>query len=392
MYKSAICAAIVTCCRYPSIGDSGGGSVMNTPAAKACLECFSSLLLHPESIESAIFSSRLSGFLIDGNAKSLVSVVLETIFSSSNSNGYQKEEDVPQITSVCHWLSAKIESDELKTMHSMGMSMTSFAHDPIVLAEAMCRSTTQTASELDDLVKSILSNQDTCAKIINISSAVTLVKESVAMLVRRPGQHIPLVLHLTLERLAQALPWKEVMNGIQESTSHVFSQFVLQLLYALEFLKHQPDSPFVINPRSFPLKETLDLLDLSSQKDSSYKDLHTALKDLCSVHCPDIVKVIQQEDSDDELIGGKHDITPLMVSEAIRDCLKGDAVDPSGLRAERMFLHSRQVFPRLKVDTAAVTEMLSIDDNSRSKYYSYVSLCKDPLLLLKARTAGSMEA
>jgi len=388
-YKNAMCAAVVTCCRYPPIGDSGGASVISVPAVKACLECFSSHLLHPESIESVIFSSRLSGFLIDVDAKSLLSVVLGTIMSNSDSNEYQKEEDIPQITSVCQWLSSEIESDQLKTMHSRGMTMTSLAHDPIVAAEAMRRSAIQTTNELDDLAKSILSDQDTCAKIIKISSAVTLIKESVSMLVRRPEPHIPLVLPLSLERLAQALPWKEVMNGIQESTSHVFSQFILQLVYALEFLKHQPDSPFVVNPRSLPLKETLDLLDLSSRKDNIYKDLHTALKDLCSVHCPDIIKVTQQEESDDDdgLVGGKHAITPTMVGEAIRDCLNGDAVDPSGLRAERMFLYSRQVYPRLEVDTAAVTEMLFVDDNSRSKYYSYVSLCKDPLPLLKARAA-----
>lgn len=384
-YKNAMCAAIVTCCRYPPIGDSSDRSV---PAVKACLECFSSHLLHPESIESVIFSSRLSGFLIDGDAKSLLSVVYGTMLSSSNSNECQKEEDVPQITSVCHWLSSEIESDQLKTMHSRGMTMTSLAHDPIVAAEAMRRSAIQTTNELDDLAKSILSDQDTCAKIIKISSAVTLIKESVSMLVRRPEPHIPIVLPLSLERLAQALPWKEVMNGIQESTSHLFSQFILQLVYALEFLKHQPDSPFVVSPRSLPLKETLDLLDLSGQKDSDYKDLHTALKDLCSVHCPDIVKAIQQEESDDdELVGGKHAITPTMVSEAIRECLNEDAVDPSGLRAERMFLHSRQIFPQLEVDTLVVMEMLSDDDNSRSKYFSYVSLCKDPLLLLKARAS-----
>ena len=326
-YKNAMCAAIVTCCRYPPIGDSGSGSIISVPAVKACLECFSSHLLHPESIESVIFSSRLSGFLIDGDAKSLLSVVLGTILSNSDSNEYRKEEDVPQITSVCHWLSSEIESDQLTTMHSNGMSITSLAHDPIVVAEAMRRSTTQTTNELDDLAKSILLDQDTCAKIIKISSAVTLVKESVSMLVRRPEPHIPIVLPLSLERLAQALPWKEVMNGIQESTSHLFSQFVLQLVYALEFLKHQPDSPFVVNPRSLPLKEILDLLDLSSQKDSDYKDLSTALKGLYSVHCPDIVKVIQQEESDDdELVGGKQVCASVSLCTRIPQASAGFAI------------------------------------------------------------------
>ena len=107
-----------------------------------------------------------------------------------------------------------------------------------------------------------------------------------------------------------------------------------------------------------------------------------ALKELTLKHCPDLLRVNMIE-KDGLIISRKHIIKPMLVYEAIRDCLNGDSVDPSGLRAERMFVLSRSVYPSLEVDVAAMGAILAVR-NSQPKFYSYVALCKDPLILLKA--------
>ena len=429
VYKLSICAAISTCCKHPPIGDCSKGSVMGGPAVKACLECIQQLLLYPESIESVIFSARVAGFIVDSDAKSLLKLVVETILPESNSSGCSEEEDVSQMSNVCRWLSSKVELESLNAIHSRGMTTTSLVHDPIVVAETMRRSDTQkpnvpsehvkvgtssrgygtptngqgasssTSSssrnnvpkwgfeELDELAKKILLDREICSKAIHHPHACILVQESVAMLVRRPEPHIPIVLPLTLERISQQLPWEEISisDGIKTSTNHVFSQFVLQLLYALEFLERQPLSPFAINPRLLPLKESLAFLDKSCQeynKGCGFGMMSTALKELTLKHCPDLLRVNMIE-KDGLIISRKHIVKPMLVYEAIRDCLNGDSVDPSGLRAERMFVLSRSVYPSLEVDVAAMGAILAVR-NSQPKFYSYVALCKDPLILLKA--------
>ena len=387
VYKLSICAAISTCCKHPPIGDCSKGSVMGGPAVKACLECIQQLLLYPESIESVIFSARVAGFIVDSDAKSLLKLVVETILPESNSSGCSEEEDVSQMSNVCRWLSSKVELESLNAIHSRGMTTTSLVHDPIVVAETMRRSDTQKPNELDELAKKVLLDPKICSKAIHHPHASILVQESVAMLVRRPEPHIPIVLPLTLERISQQLPWEEISisDGIKTSTNHVFSQFVLQLLYALEFLERQPLSPFAINPRLLPLKESLAFLDKSCQeynKGCGFGMMSTALKELTLKHCPDLLRVNMIE-KDGLIISRKHIVKPMLVYEAIRDCLNGDSVDPSGLRAERMFVLSRSVYPSLEVDVAAMGAILAVR-NSQPKFYSYVALCKDPLILLKA--------
>ena len=388
VYKLSICAAIATCCKYPPISDSSKGSVMGGPGVKACLECIPHLLLYPDSIESVIFSARVAGFIVDSDAKSLLELVIETILPEGNTTGCPMDEDVSKMSNVCRWLSSKVELESLDAIHSRGMTTTSLVHDPIVVAETMRRSDTQ---NLNELAKKILLDPDICAKVIQHPHACILVQESVAMLVRRPEPHIPIVLPLTLERISQQLPWEEISisDGIKKSTNHVFSQFVLQLLYALQFFDRQPLSPFAINPRLLPVKESLAFLDKSRQKYNTnmkascgFGMMSSALKKLTSKHCPDLLRVSMIE-KDGLIIGRKHIIKPMLVYEAIRDCLNGDSVDPSGLRAERMFVLSRSVYPSLEVDVAAVGAILSVH-NSQPKFYSYVALCKDPLILLKA--------
>eukprot|EP00585_Thalassiosira_rotula_P019673 CAMPEP_0196195246 /NCGR_PEP_ID=MMETSP0912-20130531/473_1 /TAXON_ID=49265 /ORGANISM="Thalassiosira rotula, Strain GSO102" /LENGTH=371 /DNA_ID=CAMNT_0041467699 /DNA_START=119 /DNA_END=1234 /DNA_ORIENTATION=- len=89
-------------------------------------------------------------------------------------------------------------------------------------------------------------------------------------------------------------------------------------------------------------------------------------------------------DHDESVVSHRYNITTTMVCEAICDCLNGThSVDPSGLRAEKLFMICRSMYPCAEVDVAAVGAILAAG-NFPPKYYSYVALCKDPLVLLKS--------
>jgi len=393
IYKTAICAAIVTCSRYPPIADSDG-SVIGGPAVIACLDCLRGLFLRPRSIESAIFSSRFAGALIGDDAASFGKMALVNIFSHtcSTENIHQQEND-SQMAGVCRWLSSKIEMCVLKGIHQKGLTFV--MHDPTATVEAMSRNSSKTSNELDDLMKKILADPKLCADIIQHKKGCALVHESVMMLVRRPSPHIPLVLPLSLERLAQSLPWDVI--GSDNHTAQQ-SQLALQIVYALKFLDCQPQSPFVINPRLVPLKESLAFMESCNKNgsngiDSGFGALCIALKELISKHCPDTLHAIDsctvgRETSDGLMVSPKHTVNPMIVSDAIRDCLSScDGVDPSGLRAEKMFMICRSKHPSFEVDVAAVGAILS-SLKSQPKFYSYMALCKDPLIILKSRAAA----
>ena len=90
------------------------------------------------------------------------------------------------------------------------------------------------------------------------------------------------------------------------------------------------------------------------------------------------------------MISHSYTVKPTMVCEVIRDCFKGGhSVDPSGLRAENVFMIFRSVYPYLEVDVVVVRAILATV-NSRSKFYSYMVLCKDSLVLLELSAAAAV--
>jgi len=116
------------------------------------------------------------------------------------------------------------------------------------------------------------------------------------------------------------------------------------------------------------------------------------LKELVPKHCRDVLHTMVNDyhlnqGHDELMVSHRHIVKPTMVCEAIRDCLKGGhSVDPSGLRAEEVFMICRSMYPCSEVDVAAVGAILATG-NSQPKFYSYMALCKDPLVLLKSSAA-----
>ncbi|KAL3777301.1 hypothetical protein ACHAW5_004681 [Stephanodiscus triporus] len=254
----------------------------------------------------------------------------------------------------------------------------------------------QTSLFDEELIKAVFADPDLCAKIILHPRTGDWIKECVKMLVRRgnadddvavtTGPIIPVVMPLSLERLAQKIPWDKI--GSDAESQKKLSQFILQLVYALEFLAYQPLSPFVTNARLFPLKESLAYLDscqnILHSRDEVPGSIRVTLEKLISNQCPDVIHNKQNKD-EPLLVSGGRMFNPMEVYESIRDCINGVG-HQSGLKAEEIYLLSRSIYPSLDVDIEAVRAILA-SECSQPKYYSYLALCKDPLVLLKARAS-----
>ena len=87
------------------------------------------------------------------------------------------------------------------------------------------------------------------------------------------------------------------------------------------------------------------------------------------------------------LIGDRHTFNPMAVYESIRDCFDGDDAHQSELDVEEIHLLSRSKYTSLDVDVEAVKAILASDD-TLPKYYSYLALCKDPLVPIESSCIG----
>ena len=243
----------------------------------------------------------------------------------------------------------------------------------------------------EKLIKNVFNDAIMCRAIIHQRRAGTWVKECVKTLcVKRDDAElpdipiIPIVMPLSLQLLAQSLQWDGIANNVESSKTN-FSQFILQLAYALEFVEQYPTSPFIINARLFPLKESLAFLVRDNEIALGSGSLHSTLEKLITRQCPDIIQA--KETNYVQLLGSDKPIcNPKEVYESICACINGRNAHESCLSVEEIYLCSRLIYPSLNVDVEAVRAIMSTGQ-SQPKYYSYLALCKDPLVLLKARAS-----
>ncbi len=384
LYKLLLCATLFV---------TTSTALSNTEEAEnACLECLRILLLHPVSMNTTVVAAQVASFVNENNALHLIRYLLE---STVNGKFPVSDKKIATKADICHWLSSKLESGHFQLVANKVISVEYVLHDATVFIEKMSQSDADRSNELDCIIQTIFDDPDICRQLCQQSSKVCdFVRGAAKWTCRKKAPHIPIVLPLTLERVSRKL-WADIGRGKEVSSN--FLQFVLQLLYALSFLDEEPASPFVINPRAFPLKESLEYLDRlkHSESNDGALMLYRTLEHHIQHHCPDLIKTVERNkwlDVGSET-GSYQDchVTPLMVSDAINDCLQKSSVDLSGLRAEKLFLASRSAYPSATVDIAVVGTILASSSSNRYQpkivSYSYNALCKDPLVLLQARAA-----
>ena len=335
---------------------------VTTENPTACAKCLLALIRHPQSMESSILSSRLAGCMVHNDTKTIVDILADILAIDRG------EPNERRLASLCEEM-ARENEDELRTIFMRGIELSTVLYDPVVAIEALRRCSSQYVNQLESLMNAILSSPDLSSKIAKNRGAHSLIQESVKMLLRKPGPRIPCVLPLTLESLSQTVPWAKVDD---ERTAQLLLQLSLQAIYALEFAALDPSSPFIVQVRNLPLRELLSFLDRGDGID--LEPLATCLKRLVSKHCPDL---------DHRRVATPTGavVTPDKVRESIMKSFQDDGAFE--VVAEKTFLSSRSIYPHQDVDLAAVNALLSTGA-SRHQVYSYMALCQDPLVLMKA--------
>ena len=209
IYKMLICATLIF------IPISENEMADSKEPTKPCKECLKLLLLNPKSIECVVFSSRMAGFVLSNDAESLGSVIFGHIYAGGHSlqRGSHKDE-LKQTANAIDCVSSIIGSDQLRQVQRKALTLSITVCNPAAAIDAIRGSDAAVSKDLDELIKSLLWDSKSCGNVFFNPMICDLIRESVNMLLRRDGPHIPLVLpvscepglFLTLDAISHELP------------------------------------------------------------------------------------------------------------------------------------------------------------------------------------------
>jgi hypothetical protein len=366
-----ICACLITCANFPPIA-AGKETFINTPASLSAAACLRSLLKQKDGDNLDVFVSQLSSLISSEDSSELEYLVISSI--SVKAQKFVTEESADSFFNTCRWarekMGARIE-DEWS------------ASTKIEVLTVGARRGAISSTCLANCVAGILDDPAICSKVFLEPCISELLREAVATSLGDGGTKLPIIFPLSLETiLLQILELK--LSWTQPGTYSLSElgkqcQFILQLLYALIFLDRSTSSPFAIDPRCFPLSESLTFC--QQFPSSSVLSELTALVERLA---PEVICLQSpHEPSSLRLVLDEH-ISPQLVCSAIEDC-NGVETDIAfyGLRAERLFVRARAANPVAHIDTEVACALLASDKHLPRRTYTYRSLCRDPLVMLK---------
>lgn len=192
---------------------------------------------------------------------------------------------------------------------------------------------------------------------------------------------IPFVMPIKLEAIA--------MNCNQYGRIDTpYAVFLLNLLYCLEFLDREPNSPFKIDPRTMPLKEVYALCEVCSTN-AVHPTLAARLKILIATLTPEIpfrARALQLLETSRHISIDKVKKSfreeKNRLKHFMRESLRMKDKDPSGSRAEKAFLVASLSLSDSDLYTTIVSTLTSTPGNPYP-FFSYSMLYRDPLVILK---------
>ena len=404
-HRSALCACIITCSRFPPISDAKQFFFMGSSASTACFKCLSVLLKESVSKKSDVFAAQVAGFLASQDASELMNLIWKEMMRKENDD-IEKETsgrvvrysavDDNAFFNTCRWTCSKIGLDELYKIRDRGVVEDAMLCDVSAVVDFIRRSQLS-EDQLNLLISSLFNDAEKCNQIFFLDGVSSLIKEAVFMISQSSGIKIPIVKPRDLEAIAQRV--YDSLTDFNELNLSMCRQFILQLLYAFEFLEEMPDSPFIIDPRVLPLQEALAHIqqEMKKRNDSSCSELrmyYSRLNKLILKWCPEITiyqyKASREFDQDLHMsprfnLTSKNSHSKLKLSElreSLRKCIHNLGSDPSGCRAEALFIDARTQFLSSTVDTVTVCALLS-SPKCPPPFYTHAALCKDPLVLFK---------
>ena len=370
---SSICACILTCSKFPPIADAKQ-TFINSPASAACSACLLGLLDPIDSAESDNFAGRVVSYFLSQDGSELERLVVGRVLGLG---AEQTECPGGGFFNTCRWASSKIDTDDAKQLSRKAL-------DSIVGLFDGIRRGSISSQELEEGAKKLFGDPERCRRATKEAATVYFVENTVNVALSGAASKMPLVLPLHVGALSQKLSWRQ--SDLHDAGSEATRcQLVIQLLYSLLFLEESPSSPFVIDPRAFPLAEVCAFCQESSLV---CDDIASRIQSLTAMHVPDVLSTTApvEPDIDNMVCGGSNrKISIAMVTGAIEACRNEAASDDANdlaRRAELLYSRARADIPSNDVDTAVACALIS-SANLPPRAYSYSLLCKDPLLILK---------
>ena len=197
-YKLGVCTTIIAWSKFTLLENSMTDS--DRTASKGKLrKCLGSLLDHKKSLECIVFLSRVSGFIIGNDASGLRSMLVDHIYSGKYRTSVASLKiELNRMSSVITCVLSSVGVEKLKRAHKSALTLSATTYNPIVAIDNVRRSGISQYEELDDLITSIITDTRSCRDILFHPKSFELMQESVKMLSRRNGPHIPLVLPVSV--------------------------------------------------------------------------------------------------------------------------------------------------------------------------------------------------
>lgn len=367
----SICACILTCSKFPPIADAKQ-TFINSPASAACSACLLGLLDPIDSADSDNFAGRVVSYFLSQDGSELERLVVGRVL------GLGAEQTACPgggFFNTCRWASSKIDTGDAKQLSRKAL-------DSIVGLFDGIRRGSISSQELGEGAKKLFDDPERCRRATKEAATVGLIENTVNAALSEAASKIPLVLPLHVGALSQKLSWRQ--SDLHDAGSEATRcQLVIQLLYSLLFLEESPSSPFVIDPRAFPLAEVCAFCQESSLV---CDEIASRIQSLTAAHVPDVLSTTApvEPDIDNIVCGGSNrKISIAMVTGAIEACRNESASNDANAlarRAELLYLRGRADFPSNDVDTAVACALIS-SAHLPPRAYSYSLLCKDPLLI-----------
>jgi hypothetical protein len=249
---------------------------------------------------------------------------------------------------------------------------------------------TDKISKLKATLQSILIDTESPATLVRSDKVLKFIVAATASLSAQGEIPVPSIMAPQLEMLVTKLTFDISRDSPNDSES----KFLLLLLHAFEYLKHNPKSPFVVDPRVLPIKEALNLSKaLSMQSGSSF--LISKFEEYARLHCPEILVQAQTSWS---LRQHNKAVAPSSLASVSRSELMNllrtsirsyihkskldDNDDKDAIGLERVFLEAKCKLSDADLCCSVVSSLLA-SPHKPPPSLTYPSLCRDPLVLLK---------
>ena len=239
-------------------------------------------------------------------------------------------------------------------------------------------------SRIRQTLKAILEDPRSSLSHLRSSILPAFIRKATSLLLLDAEPKVPIVLPLQIEKLALQIDLQR-----QHPLGKLEAQFLLQFLYSFAFIEEEPASPFGVSDfRALPMREILILCDTAPMNCLS-DALRSMLKHAVDQLCPEVLiqshryrlQVESRQNTASETTEVNSTKRKRLLLYVLRKSVSKPEEDPLGLLAERSFILARAQLTDAALFTTVATTLMS-----KTGYYSYSLLYRDPLVLLKCPT------